>query len=73
MYGDLEIDDFLRERAHLVVEAESIFSCVGGGEYKVALALFLVLHDYLLVWADHAVVDVEGAARLNLNSERRSQ
>lgn len=72
-YGDFKIHDFLREGAHLVVEAEPIFSCVGGGEYKVALALFLVLHDYLLVRAYHTVVDIERAARLDLSGERLSQ
>lgn len=61
-YGDFEIYGFLCEGAHFVVEAEPVFSCVGGGEYKVALALFLVVHDDLLVRADYAVVDVEGAA-----------
>lgn len=72
-YGDFEIYGFLCEGAHFVVEAEAIFSCVGGGEYKVALALFLVVHDDLLVRADYAVVDVEGAARLHLSGGGWSQ
>ncbi len=61
-YGDLEIDHLLDPGAHLVVEAEAVLPLLFRCEHKIALALFRALHYYLVVGADYAVVDVEGAA-----------
>ena len=67
--GDFEIHHLLRERAHLVVETETVFPRICGREHEITLSLLLVFHDYLLVRAHHAVVDVEGAAGLYLRVE----
>ncbi len=61
-YGDLEIDHLLDPGAHLVVEAEAVFPLLFRCEHKVTLALLRALHYYLVIGADYAVVDVEGAA-----------
>jgi hypothetical protein len=66
-YGDLEIHKLLGPGAHLVVEAEAVFAHVSRREHKVALLLLLALHDDAFLWPDNLVVDVEGAARLDLH------
>jgi len=65
-YSDLKIHSFIRYRTHAVVEAERILAHVVRREDEVALALFLAVDYCLVAGADHAVVDVEGAAGLYL-------
>ena len=67
-YRDLEVHRLLRKGAHLVVEAEAVFARVVGREDEVTLALFGAVEDHLLVGARDGVVDVERAARLDLQS-----
>jgi len=61
-YSDLEIHHLLRESAHLIVEAEHVFSSLFCGEHRVYLPLLAVLHNDLAIGSRHAVVDVEGTA-----------
>lgn len=72
-YSNLEIDQLLRKRAHLIIEAKPILPGLRGREDKIPLPLFLVVHDDFLVRAHDAVIDVEGAARLDLWGESRCQ
>ena len=65
-YGKLEIHHLVRHGAHIVVEAGSVISRIGGREHEVALPLLSPLHDHPVVGADNLVIDIEGAARLNL-------
>jgi len=58
-YGDFEIDHLLRKSAHLVVEAETVFSHIVCREYKVALSLLGSIQDGLVCWADNQIVDIE--------------
>ncbi len=67
-YANLEVDVFVRVRAHLVAEAELVLARVGGREDVVALSLVQALEDDLAGGAGHIVVDVERAARLNLSA-----
>jgi hypothetical protein len=53
-YSDLEIHHFLRERRHLIVEAEPI------------LAFLCPIKYHLLCGSVHNVIDIEGAAGLDL-------
>lgn len=72
-YSDLEIHKLLRERAHLVIEAESILSRLQRREHEVALALLLAVQDDLVVRARHLVVDIEGASCLDLHIAHHNQ
>ncbi len=65
-YGDLKVHHLLDPGAHLVVEAEAVLARLFCREDGVELPLFTVLHYDLVVGAYDAVVDVEGAARLDL-------
>jgi hypothetical protein len=65
-YGDFKIHHLLRKRAHFIVEAKAILAGVIRREDKVALALFCAVEDDFVRGADDAVVDVEGAAGLDL-------
>lgn len=70
-YSDFEVDHFVCESGHLVVEAYAVFSHVLCCEDKVSLSFFLACHDLLVIRSYHLVVDVEGAARLNLRVLRQ--
>lgn len=63
---DLEVHDLLGERAHLIVEAESVFADIVGGEDKVSLPLLIAFYDLVFVGADDFVIYVEGTSGLNL-------
>jgi hypothetical protein len=58
-YGDFKIDHFLRESAHLVVEAETVFSHFIRREHEVALPLLGSIEDNPVRGADNQVVDIE--------------
>lgn len=61
-YCDFEIDHFVCERAHLIVEAEAVLARVLGCEDKISLSFFFAGEDYSVAWAVDYVVDVEGAS-----------
>jgi hypothetical protein len=65
-YRDLEVHDLLRKGAHFVVEAKSIFAGIVGGEDEITLSFAGPVKDDFFVGAYHRVVDVEGAAGLDL-------
>lgn len=65
-YRDFEVNHLVRDGAHLVVEAEAVLARLVRSEDKVALALVRAVEDGLVVGADDRVVDVEGAAGLDL-------
>lgn len=67
-YRDLKVNDLLGESRHFVVEAEAVLARVVRGEDEVALALLGALHHAVLVGADDLIVDIEAAARLDLQS-----
>ena len=68
-YRDLKVDDLLRERRDLVVEAEAVFAQLLRREHKVALALLFALQDDAVLGAPgDLIVDVEGAAGLDLRT-----
>jgi hypothetical protein len=58
-YGNFEIDHLLCESAHLVVEAETVFSHIIGREYEIALSLLGSVEDDLVCGTDNRVVDIE--------------
>jgi hypothetical protein len=65
-YGDFKVDHLLGESGHLVVEAEGVFAVALRSEDVVALSLLCSIQDDLAARRSHGVVDIEGAARLNL-------
>jgi hypothetical protein len=65
-YSDLEINKFLSEGTHLIVEAESVFARLASCEDKVALSLLLSIHDDLLIGTHNLVIDIERSSRLDL-------
>ena len=67
---DVEVDELLGERAHVVLEAEGVFADVVCSENVVALALAYAIEEDLVVGVLHLVVDVEGTTSLNLQSVR---
>jgi len=69
-YSNLKIHRLLRDRAHLIVKAETVFPDLVGGENKVALSLLFAFEDDAVARADDAVVDVEGASYLYLRSKK---
>lgn len=58
-YSDLKIDKLLGICAHLVVEAEFVFSWLRSSENKIALSLLFTLHDYLVPGTDNLVIDIK--------------
>ena len=71
--GHLEIDQFLGCGPPLVEETEFVFAALSRGEDGVELSLLAVVHYDLVVGANDAVVNVEGAAGLNLGKECTGQ
>ena len=67
---DIEVNEFLSEGGHVVLEAEGVFADVVCSENVVALALAYAIEEDLVVGVLHLVVDVEGATSLNLQSVR---
>ena len=63
---DLEVDVLVREGGHGVGEAEGVGAHRLRGEDVVALPLFLAREDLSVVRVEDGVVDVEGAAGLDL-------
>lgn len=70
--GDLEIDEFLGECAHLVIEAERICALFLSGEDEVALTLLLGLEDDLAARGLDDVVDIECTTGLDLEERNSS-
>lgn len=66
-YSDFEVNKLLCKCAHLVVEAESVFSRLARGEDEVSLSLLFPIHDYLVRRSRDFIIDVEGASCLNLS------
>lgn len=64
--SNLEIDVFLGESAHIVIEAEGVFADLLGGEDEVALSLFLAIHDNLTIGTLDGIVDIKRTTGLNL-------
>ena len=71
-HHDVEIDELLGERAHVILEAEGVFADMVGSEDVVTLALAYAVEENLVVGILHLVVDIEGASSLDLYSIRRS-
>ena len=65
-HGDLEVDEFLGGGPAVVVEAEFVFAGFARREDRVELPLLGVFHDGFGGGAGDGVVDVEGAAGLDL-------
>jgi hypothetical protein len=66
-YSNFEIDKLLCKCAHLVIEAESVFSRLAGGEDEVALSLLFTIHDDLVPRSHNLVIDIEGTSCLDLS------
>lgn len=65
-YGNLKIYHLLRKRAHLIVEAKSVLSDIVRRKDKVALSLLCSIKNELICRSGNRVVDIEGAAGLDL-------
>lgn len=65
--SNLEVDVFLSEGAHLVVEAEGVFADLVCGKDEVALSLLLAVHNNLAIGAFNNVVDIERTTGLDLH------
>jgi hypothetical protein len=66
-YSDFKIDKLLRECAHLIIEAESVFARLARGEDEVALSLLFAIQDDLVPRSHNLVINIEGASCLNLS------
>lgn len=71
-YSDFEVNHFLGKSAHIIIEAEPVFARLLRRKYKIPLAFLLGVHDDLVAGAHNAVVDIEGTARLDLNSPNQT-
>lgn len=65
-YRNLEIHRLFSESAHLIVEAKPVLPWLFCREDIIALSFPGALQDRLFARSDHAVIDIEGAARLDL-------
>jgi hypothetical protein len=65
-YSDFKVDEFLCECAHLIVEAESVFSSLGRCEDEVPLSLLLTIHHDLVSWTNNLVINIERPSCLDL-------
>ena len=71
-YRDLKVHYLICERAHFVIEAESIFSRLFCRENRVHLPLKSVAHDLLLIGSSDFIINVEAASRLDLECPQTS-
>lgn len=71
-YSDFKVDHLLSESGHLIVEAEGVFAVALGSEDVVALPLLCSIQDDLAARRGDRVIDIEGAARLDLMIARVS-
>lgn len=67
LHHDVEVDELLGERGHVVLKAEGVFARSVGREDIVALPLALAVKDDLLARIFHLEVDVKRATGLNLS------
>lgn len=65
-HRNFKVHHLLGIGTHIVVEAEAIFAGIFGSKNRIQLSLFTIFHDNVVSRPLHAVVDVEGAARLHL-------
>ena len=65
-YSNLKVHHLIRECRHLVVEAYPVLARILRRKDKVSLSFFFSTHDLLVIRSHHLVIDVKGAARLNL-------
>lgn len=63
---NLEVNKFLGESAHLVVEAKLVLAGLVGGKDEVPLAFSLAIHNVFAVRAGNLVVNIEGTSGLHL-------
>ena len=63
---DVKVDELLRQRRRVVLEAKGIFADGVGGEHVVALAFPLAVEEDLLVGVFDVEVDGERASGLDL-------
>ena len=66
-YSNLKVHLFFRKCRHLVVETKTVLAYVIGSKHVIALSLLGTLHDEFLVGSRYGVIDIKGAARLNLD------
>jgi hypothetical protein len=71
-YGNLKVDNFLSKCAHLVVEAEAVLARLVGREDKIALPLLGAVQYDPLLGPNNRIVDIERAARLDLEAASAS-
>ena len=62
---DVEIDEFLGERRHVVFEAEGVFAYCICGEDIVTLTFIFTVEDVFVIWVLEFKVYFEGTARLD--------
>lgn len=65
-YSDFKVNHLLSESRHLIVEAERVFAVTLGSEDMITLSLLRSIQNDLAARRSHGVIDIEGAARLNL-------
>lgn len=65
-YRDLKIHHLVRKCRHLVVEAEPVLARVLRREDKVPLSFFLAIHDFPVIRSYDLIINIEGAAGLDL-------
>jgi hypothetical protein len=66
-YSDFEIHKLLSERAHLIIEAESVFARLSRSEDEISLSLFRAIHNDLVPGSHHLVINIEGTSCLDLS------
>lgn len=67
-YRNFEVNHLLGKSAHIIIEAEPVFARLLRRKHKISLAFLLGVHNDLVPGAHNAVVDIEGTARLDLDS-----
>lgn len=65
-YSDFKINHLLSKSRHLIVKAEGVFAVTLGSEDMITLSLLRSIQNDLAARRSHGVIDIEGAARLNL-------
>ena len=58
-YSDLEIYKLLGKCAHLIIEAEFVFTRFGRCENEVSLSLLLSIHNDLFLRSRNLVINIE--------------
>lgn len=72
-YRNFKVHQLLSKGRHAIIEAELVLSNALSREDEITLSFLCSFQDHLVAGPGHGVINIEGAARLNLSQEKHRQ